>query len=74
MIFLHSIFKLALVQTLNCTYGVHPEMPEVGNSGIRGGGCPVSQRFLLIRTERPFRTHMMEKSVEQAIWAAALRL
>ena len=42
---LHSIFQLALVQILNCTYGVHTDLQEVGNPGARCGGFRVSQAF-----------------------------
>ena len=60
---LHIIFQLALVQALNCTYGVHPNRREVVSPGSRFGGYSVSQDPLLSYTDRSF---MMEEPAEQA--------
>ena len=52
---LHIIFQLALVQALNCTYGVHPNGREDINPGSRYGGYPIPEDFFYrcIDSERP---------------------
>ena len=46
---LHPIFKLALVQALNCTYRVHPDLEELGDPRSRCGKFPVSQDLFSYR-------------------------
>ena len=62
---LHIIFQLALVQALNCTYGIHPNGREVANEYR---GYLVSQNFF-------YRTFFMVEPAEQAtglrVWALA---
>ena len=62
---LHSIFKLSLVQALNCTYGIHPDLGEVLNLRSR---CRRSQypKISSLMHRKTFQDAHDEKPAEQA--------
>ena len=62
----HSIFELALVQALNCTYGVHPDLVEVGNLGSWCRRSPKPQDPLSFMHGKTFQDAHNEKPAEQA--------